>query len=156
MSTRWDPFRSINKELSSLHREVDDLFRKTFGFGTESKGNGMSPTVNTYLKENTFCIEAELPGVSKRDLEVSVDGDMLTLRGERKENKEIREEEYILRESQFGTFLRRLPLPEGADTEQIDASFERGVLKISMPLEKKTTRGRKVEIKDSEDETKVH
>ena len=155
MSTRWDPFRSINKELSSLHREVDDLFRRTFGFGSE-KGSGMSPTVNTYLKGNTFCVEAELPGVSKDDLEVSVDGDILTLSGERKESREIKEDEYILRESQFGSFLRRLPLPEGVNTEQIDASFERGILKISMPLEKKTTSGRKVEIKDPEEEKKVH
>lgn len=156
LPTRWDPFRSINKELSSLHREMDDLFRRTFGTTMEAKGGVISPTINTYAKGNMFCVEAEIPGVEKGDLDVSVDGDVLTLRGERKESKEVKEEDYIVRESQFGSFVRRLTLPEGVNTDQIHASYDNGILKISMPVEKKLSTGRKVQIEGPAEGKKVH
>ena len=155
LPARWDPFRSINKELSSLHREMDDLFRRTFGQTMETKGV-MSPAINTYSKGNTFCVEAEIPGVKVEDLDVSVDGDILTLRGERKESKEVKEEDYMVRESQFGSFIRRLTLPEGVNTDQIHASFDNGLLKISMPVEKKLSTGRKVQIEGPTEGKQVH
>lgn len=156
LPARWDPFRNINRELSSLHREMDDLFQRTFGTTLEAKGGVISPTVNTYVKGNTFCVEAEIPGVEKGDLDVSVDGNMLILQGERKEGKEVKEEDYILRESQFGSFVRRLTLPEGANPEQIHAFYENGILKISMPLEKKLSSGRKVQIEGPAEGKQVH
>lgn len=155
LPARLDPFRSINKELSSLHREMDDLFRRTFGQPTEARGV-MSPTINTYAKGNTFCVEADIPGVKKEDLDVSVDGDVLTLRGERKESKEVKEEDYIVRESQFGSFIRRLTLPEGVNIDQIHASYDDGILKISMPMEKKLSAGRKVQIEWPKEGKKLH
>jgi HSP20 family protein len=137
---------------------MDDLFRRTFGqFGQVAETKGvMSPTINTYSKGNTFCVEAEIPGVEKGDLDVSVDGDILTLRGERKESREVKEEEYIVRESQFGSFVRRLTLPEGVNADQIHASYDNGILKISMPVEKKLSTGRKVRIEGPEEGKKVH
>jgi len=155
LPARWDPFRSINKELSSLHREMDDLFRRTFGQTMETKGV-VSPAINTYSKGNTFCVEVEIPGVKMEDLDVSVDGDILTLRGERKESKEVKDEDYMVRESQFGTFIRRMTLPEGVNTDQIHASFDNGILKISMPVEKKLSTGRKVRIEGPTEGKQVH
>jgi len=157
LPARWDPFRSINRELSSLHREMDDLFRRTFGAAAETRGGSViNPMINTYAKGDTFCVEAEIPGVEKENLDVSVDGNILTVQGERKESKEVKEEEYFVRESQAGSFVRRLSLPEGVNTDQVHASYENGILKISMPLEKKLSSGRKVQIEGSTEGKKVH
>ena len=114
LPTRWDPFRSLSKDLSSMHQEMDELFRRTFGFGEETparEGFSMAPVINSYTKDKMFCVEAELPGVDKDDLDVNIEGDMLTLRGERKANKETKEEDYYIRESRYGSFMRKLSVP---------------------------------------------
>ena len=150
---RWDPF----KDLSTLHREMDDLFRRTFGsFGLGREpaveaGALLTPAVNTFTKEGIFHIQAEIPGVSKDDLDVSVDGNVLTLKGDRKTDKETKEKDYYLRESQYGSFLRRLTLPEGVNTEKIHAAYRDGVLEITMPMAKKLPTGRKVMIEGHEE-----
>jgi HSP20 family protein len=144
---RWDPFI---KDLSRFHRDIDDTFRRSFGLSWGDEDAVFTPSVNTYTKENQFCIEAEIPGVDKEDLDVSVEGDALILRGERKMSKETEEENYFIRESRYGSFLRRLPLPEGADSEKVEASYENGVLKITMPIEQKAITGRKIEIQAPE------
>jgi HSP20 family protein len=147
LPTRWDPFRSLTKELGTLHHEMDDLFRRTFGLTKETPGEAnfyMAPAINTYTKGEKYFVEAELPGVSMDDLDVSIDGGILTLRGERKADKETKEDDYFIRESHYGSFIRRLSLPEGINVDQVHAKFEDGVLRISMPIEKKLATGRKV------------
>jgi HSP20 family protein len=148
---RWDPFR----ELSTFRRDIDDLFRRSFGISGGEAGEVFSPIMNAYVKGNEYCIEAEIPGVDKKDLDVSVEGNVLTLRGERKMSKETKEEDYYLKESQYGSFLRRLTLPEEVNTENIHASYDSGVLKITMPIEKKAIAGRKVEIEGAEERGKL-
>jgi HSP20 family protein len=161
LPTRFDPFRGLSKELSTLHREMDDLFRRTFGLTGESlpaETEGfVSPMVNSYVKDNVYHVEAEIPGVDKKDLDVSVEGKMLTLRGERKFSKEVKEVDYLVRESQYGSFIRRLTLPEGVNTEKIHASYENGILEITMPMEKRIS-GRKILIEGREEKKggKVH
>jgi HSP20 family protein len=159
---RWDPLRSLTKDLGSMHREMDELFRRTLGWTTEAPGESgyqLAPAVNTYTKGNTYFVEAELPGVSKADLDVSIDGNVLTLRGERKAETETKEEDYFIHESQYGSFIRRLALPEGVDCDRIRANFEDGLLRVSMPIEKKIAAGRKVQIEGAESgrkEKRVH
>ena len=85
----FDPIRN----LSTFQREVDDLFRRSFGLSRGEEGVVFSPIVNAYTKGNKFCIEAEIPGVDQKDLDVSVEGDMLVLRGERKVSRETKEED---------------------------------------------------------------
>lgn len=148
---RWDPFR----ELSAFHRDIDSLFRRSFGPWRGEEDVVFSPTVNAYVRGNEYCVEAEIPGVDKKDLDVSVEGDVLTLRGERKLSRETREEDYFLRESQYGSFLRRLTLPEGVDTEKVNASYENGILKISMPIEQKAITGRHIEIQAPEEKASM-
>lgn len=145
---RWDPV----KELTNLRKEMDDLFRRTLGSSSleESSalegGRWMVPTVDTFIKGETFHVKAELPGVSKDDIDVSVDGNIVTLKGERKEEHETKDKDYHLRESRSGSFIRRLTLPEGAKTDDIHASYDNGVLEITVPLDKKTISGRKIMI----------
>lgn len=149
---RWDPI----KEITSLRREMDDLFRRSLGFsGLEDEtalegGQWMVPAVDTFMEGDTFNIKAELPGVSKDDIDVSVEGNILTLKGERKEEKETKEKDYRLQETRYGSFLRRFTLPEGANTDDIHASYDNGILKISLPLDKKAISGKKVMIEGPE------
>lgn len=147
LPVRWDPIR----EMSTIRHEMDNLFRRTFGLPRGEEGV-LSPMVNTYVKGDTYCVEAEIPGVDKKDLDVRVDGNMLTIRGERKMSRETKEEEYLLKESEYGSFLRRLTLPEGVSAENVHASYDNGILKITMPMEKKAIVGRKVEIESTEKE----
>lgn len=158
---RWDPFR----ELNTLQKEMDDLFRRSFGRlghegGREREDRQwLAPLVDTFVKGKNFHVKAELPGVSKDDIEVSVEGNILTLKGERKEDKESKEKDYFLRESSYGSFVRKLTLPEGAKTDDVRASFENGVLEITVPFDKKAIAGRKVMIEGSapsEKEKKTH
>jgi HSP20 family protein len=155
---RWDPFR----DLGTLHREIDDLFRRTFGSMAETEGEAtqmMSPKVNTFIKDNVFHVEAELPGLNREDLDVSIDGNVLTLHGERKESKERKDQDYLMRESRFGSFMRRLTLPEGVDTDKVRAGYDNGILTVTMPVTKKLAGGRKVLIEGGTgkpSEKKVH
>ena len=145
LPTRWDPLR----ELGTFHRHIDDLFRRSFGRGEES--TIFSPTVNAYVQGDKYCIEAEIPGVDKKDLELNVEGNVLTLKGERKTSRETKEEDYYLKESQYGSFLRRLTLPEGANVDELRASYDKGVLKITMPIDQKAISGRRIEIEAPEE-----
>jgi len=140
---RWDPFR----DLSSLHKEIDSLFRRSFGALEEPEhGTGMmvSPRLNAFVKDKVYHVEVELPGISREDLDVHIDGNILTLSGERKRSKETKEQDFLIRESSYGSFLRRLTLPEGADAEKVQARFDNGVLMITMPMTEKSVTGRKV------------
>ncbi len=145
---RWDPFRDMGRELGTLHREIDDIFRRTFGGGEtalQETGAARTPLVNTFVRDNTLHVQAELPGIRKEDLDVSVEGNLLTIRGERKLTKETREEDFLVRESRYGSFLRKMTLPEGVNTEAVHASFDDGILEITMPM-KKMVGGKKVTI----------
>lgn len=143
---RWDPFKDLSRELGTLHHEMDELFRRTFGVNQEAPtepGVRFAPPVNTFIKDRVYCIQAEIPGAERKDLDVSIDGHTLTIRGERKQLRETKEQDYLLREWQYGTFLRRLTLPEGVNTDKVQATYNEGILEITMPMDTVAT-GRKV------------
>ena len=154
---RWDPFR----DFGSLQRELDSLLRETFGGALTEKGEAMttlSPAVNTFIKDDVFHLQAELPGVSKDDLDISIDENVLTIKGERKETKEKEERDYLVKESRYGSFVRRMTLPDGINSDKVHAVCEEGVLEITMPIEKKASTSRKVlvEGKEGKKERKIH
>ena len=154
---RWDPF----KDLGSLQRELDGLLRETFGGGLTEAGTAgttLSPVINTFTKDHVFHLQAELPGVAKDDLDISIEENMLTIKGERKETTEKEERDYMLKESRYGSFVRRMTLPEGVNTDKIHATCDDGILEITMPIEKKAVSSRKVlvEGKEGKKERKVH
>lgn len=141
----WDPGR----DLMTLQRELDDMVRKVFGTSQE-RGAALStitaPSINTYVKDNVFHLEAELPGVDTDKLDVRVDGHDLILRGERRETHKAEEADYLVRESRISTFERRLTLPETADAEKVHATYKDGLLEVSMPITAPVTGGRKIAI----------
>ncbi len=143
---KWDPF----EELSTLHREMDELFKRTFSGIAPSWFKGeWFPPVESYIREGRLHIKTDLPGVDPKDVDISVVGNQLTIKGERKCEKEEEKGEYLIRETSYGRFERTFTLPEGVDTEKIEASYRNGVLHVSMPAESKAL-PRKVEVKVEE------
>lgn len=151
---RWDPFR----ELSTMHRDVDELFRRTFGdfggFGHLVKEGSHYPLLETYTQDDRFYVKAYIPGVNPKKIDISVMGNRLTLKGESKEDKNIKEEDYVLREIRYGAFERSVTLPEGVNTEDLHAGFEEGMLTISAPI-KEEGKAKKIPIEVAKKEIKA-
>lgn len=154
----WGSSNDGKNPLSSLHREIDkafDEFNKNFGqmpfAALAQRAEGMmSPSVDVKETEKSIEISAELPGVSEKDVEVTVSDNMLTLRGEKKAEKKEEKENFHMIERSYGSFQRSIRLPFDAKAEDIDAQFKDGVLKvvIAKPPEI-ASRTQKVEIKSS-------
>jgi HSP20 family protein len=153
--TLWRPFH----ELERWRREMDREFGRHFGrpFHDIEPGEleaSYSPAIESYVKDGNLVIRADVPGVEPKDIELSVLGNVLIIKGERKQQNEVKKEEYIRRETSYGSFERRLTLPEGTDPERIKASFKNGVVEIMMPVSKELT-AKKIPLEaSSETETK--
>lgn len=146
---RFDPMR----ELSTLQREMDDLFKRMFGSTRNSSDVGLlaaSPVINSYIKDGVFHLEAELPGVDTDKLDVRVDDRDLVIRGERRATKKTEDVDYLLQESRFSTFERRMTLPAGADLEKAHATYHNGLLEVTMPVSSKQVSGRKIPVEGIE------
>jgi len=129
----WRPFR----ELEELGRRFEDIFGRPFlpavlrRLPVEEKG--WAPPIEVFEKEDKFVVKAELPGMKEEDIDVSVVGDTLTIKGERKAETEVKEEDYYCCERSYGSFFRSIALPSTVDAKKIEASFEDGVLEVSLP-----------------------
>jgi len=141
--------------LFSLQREVNRLFDDFFrGFdlrplrAAEERWGGFTPKMDLEETEKEYRITAELPGMEEKDVEVLLAGNTLTLKGEKKEEKEEKGKSFYHVERSYGTFQRTVPLPEGVDLKKIDAEFKNGVLTVKLPKTAEAkTKGRKVPIK---------
>jgi HSP20 family protein len=96
----------------------------------------ISPPIESYVKEGNLVVRADVPGLEAKDIEISVLHDLLTIKGERKVEKEVKEKDYLRREFSYGAFERRMSLPEGAAADKIQATFKNGVVEVSIPLPK--------------------
>jgi HSP20 family protein len=103
-----------------------------------------APTLDVYEEKDDVVVKAELPGLSKEDIEVNLTGSTLTIKGEKKKEEEVKEKDYYRRERSYGSFTRSLELPSEVKADQVSASFKNGVLEIRMP---KTEEAKKKEIK---------
>ena len=93
-----------------------------------------APPVDMYEHDNTLILKAEMPGLSKDDIHITVEGDMLTIRGERKKEEEIKEDAFFRSERVYGSFSRTISLPVSVDTENMRATYKDGVLGVEMPV----------------------
>jgi HSP20 family protein len=144
--TPWRPFR----ELERLSREFEERFPRFFGGHLLENGETeYLPALESYLKDGNLVVRADLPGIDPKEVEVTVLGNTLTIKGERKEKKEIKREDYIRREMSYGSFERRMTLPEGAQTDKIKAQFKNGVVEITMPIAKEVA-ARKITVEPEE------
>jgi HSP20 family protein len=130
--TRWDPF----SEMADLRREMDHIFGEFFGRTPSSMAATeamWSPLVDIHETKDSFLLMAELPGVKQEDVEVSVEGDTLTLKGERKREAEVKEDQYHRIERSYGRFERSILLPSVVDPNRVKATYRDGVLEVQLP-----------------------
>ena len=142
---RFDPMR----ELSSLQREMDDLFKRMFGSSREAGSVGAltaAPAINSYIKDGVFHLEAEMPGVDTDKLDVRMDDGNLVIRGERRLSQKKEDVDYLLQESSYSTFERRMTLPAGAEIEKAHATYQNGLLEVTVPITETKPSGRKIPI----------
>jgi HSP20 family protein len=129
---KWDPYRDI----VTLRDRMNRLFEEMSGPKSEDQdimAGAWAPSVDIYENENEVVLAAEIPGVDEKDVEIKIEDNNLTLRGERKFEKETKEENYHRIERSYGSFFRSFSLPSYIDQDRIEAEHENGVLKIRMP-----------------------
>jgi HSP20 family protein len=132
----WRPFG----ELSNLHRDIDDLFARFFG--EEEAGwarpfaMGTAPAVESFLRGDDLVVRADLPGVDPKNVELAVEGDRLTIKGERRKVDEQKRDNEFYREVRYGRFERNVALPAGVDPDTVRAEYGDGVLEITMKAPK--------------------
>ena len=141
--TKYEPFR----ELRGLHDEMNQLFS---GFGKGFDANefargAWAPSVDIFEDQEKLIVEAELPGMNREDFELSVENNVLTLKGERKFEKKDERDNYHRVERQYGSFVRQFTLPQTVTAEGATADFENGVLHVALP-KREETKARKIEI----------
>ncbi len=138
------PQGGAGNSMVQLHREVDRLFENAFrGFGlgplrsdffSPLTGEGLlKPRVDIGAADKEYSITVEVPGVSEKDVKVEISGNTMTIRGEKKQEKEEKDKNFYRVERSYGSFQRVLSLPEDADQEDVKATFNKGVLTIKMP-----------------------
>src|SRR6201988_2399552 len=130
--TRWEPFR----EFSTLQDRMNRLFRESYNDAGRDESlttSSFAPAVDVYEDEHKVALKIEVPGIDEKDIDVRVENNTLTVHGERKIEKEEKEENYRRVERQYGTFTRSFTLPSSVDTGQVNAHYDKGVLKISLP-----------------------
>ncbi len=122
-------------ELNRLRREIDRLFEEPFSFLAPSTSffEGWTPAVDIYEDQDKYTVKTELPGMKKEDIGVSLDGDTLTISGERKQEEEKQEGEGYRAERFFGRFQRSVTLPASVKADQVEAAYKDGVLTITVP-----------------------
>jgi len=130
---RWNPMRDVFGFGHRMNHLFDDVFRPVAREdGGLSMWNGY-PTVDIYDNDENIVITAELPGINKTDIVIDVKDRVLTLKGERSFDNEVKEEKYYCRERTFGKFQRAFRLPADVDPEKINADYKDGILKIDIP-----------------------
>lgn len=129
---RWEPF----SELMSLREAMDRLFEESFVRpGTRWLAPFEMPTValDMYETEDDVVVKATIPGVKPEDIDITITGDTLSIKGEAKEETEVKRENYIRQERRYGAFSRSVTLPSGVEMEKAEASFEHGILTLNIP-----------------------
>jgi HSP20 family protein len=139
---QWPPFENIRREIDRIfdrfHLGTWDLPFGRRAFDLEvpwprAAGMAIAPAVDVVEKDKEYEITAELPGLDEKNIELKLSNGVLTLKGEKKEEKEQRDKDYYMSERRYGSFLRSFQVPEGVDSAKIEASFSKGVLTVKLP-----------------------
>jgi HSP20 family protein len=132
--TRWEPFRELSTIQDRVNR-MNRLFRESYSpEGPEEAltTTTFAPPVDIYEDEHNIALKLEVPGIDEKDIDVSIEGNTLTVHGERKIEKEEKEENFRRIERQYGSFTRSFTLPSSVDTGHVSAHYDKGVLKINL------------------------
>ena len=130
---RWEPFRHMLTLQDRMNRMFDESYRGRSASDDWALGGTWAPAVDIYEHEGNIVLTAELPGVDPKDVDVRVENNVLTLRGERKWSDDVERESYHRVERAYGSFTRSFTLPSVVDTDKIKADFKDGMLKLVLP-----------------------
>lgn len=146
--TVWKPFRDLVPfDFEQMRREMDRLWDSFFERGIRRKheeGSTWLPALDVSETKNDLVVKAEVPGMDPKDIDISLSDGILTIKGEKKQEKEEKEEDYHLIERSYGAFTRSLQLPKGIQSDKIQATYKNGILKVVLP---KSEEAKKKEIK---------
>src|SRR6266702_2842311 len=128
--TRFEPFR----EFTTLQDRMNRLFRDSFGDTREEalSTSTFAPPVDVYEDEHNITLKIEVPGIDEKDIDVRIENNTLVVHGERKFEKEEKEENFRRVERQYGSFTRSFTLPNTVDTDQVQAQYDKGILKVQL------------------------
>ncbi len=144
----WNPFR----EMEHFRRDFDDLFDRFLGRGKRpgaKEAGGFEPAVECYVEGDKMVVRADLPGIDPKNVEITVIGDVLTIKGSREDRHEKKERNFVFKEVTYGSFERSVTLPAGVRAEDIKAAYKDGVLELTAPAPKELS-PRKVPIQVEE------
>jgi HSP20 family protein len=126
----WEPFTSLRRDMERLFED----FSRDFSWGPPTTaGTAVAPRIDVSETDSEIKIEAEMPGVEEKDVEVVLSNGRLTIKGEKKQEKEEKKKDYHVVERAYGSFARSIGLPFTADPEKVKASFTKGVLTVTVP-----------------------
>lgn len=141
------PWRE-RKELSQLRREMDNLFDRFFEgwpFRLGAREGEWAPSLDISETQKDLLVKVEVPGIDPKDIDISLHGDMLTIKGERKQEKEEKDENFHRIERSYGVFSRSIRLPVEVEGDKVKATYKNGVLKITLPKVKEAA-SKKIEV----------
>ena len=128
--TRWEPSRGVTTLQDQINRLFNDTFQRAEG---EASLSAWTPAVDIYETEHELVVKADLPDVDPQDLDIHVENNVLTIRGERKFENKVKEDNYLRIERAYGSFSRSFSLANSVNSEAIKADYQNGVLTLSIP-----------------------
>ena len=132
--TRWEPAREMITLREAMDRLFDDAFTRPFSLLREGGWSGVStPAIDMYQTDNEVVVKATIPGFKADQVQINLTGDVLTLKGEAKQEDERKDQSWHIREHRFGAFERSVALPTAVKTDKADAVFENGILTVTLP-----------------------
>ncbi len=154
MLTRWNPWRDI----FTLEQEMSDLTNRFFGSGwftplvRGTNGHTWTPAVDVFSRDGNLVIRAELPGIDpEKDVDITMQDGVLYIRGERRHEERTERDNYYRYESSYGSFQRAVPLPEDVKEDEIQASYQNGILEVVVPKAGELTSAKKIPISTGTD-----
>jgi HSP20 family protein len=129
---RWEPFSEVMTLRNAMDRLFEDSYVRPARVWAEVDGGSVLP-VDVYQTDQDVVVKASLPGFKPEEVDISITGDTLTIKGEHKEEEEVKEEEYLVKERRYGAFSRTMTLPVEIQSQKAEATFEDGVLKLTLP-----------------------
>ena len=151
---RWDdanPFEGLHRQMNELFDDFCEGFGSSplMGLrGPEERWATLSPSVEVADAGDVIQVVVELPGMSEREIDISLDRNMLTIKGEKKQEHEETKKDYYFSECSYGQFQRNVPLPDDVDESNVKATFKKGVLKVSLPkVEQAVAKSKRIDIR---------
>jgi HSP20 family protein len=134
---RWQPFTEIMSLRQAMDKLLEDSFVAPYQFSA-IPGAGLAVPINMYQTDREVVVKAALAGVKPEEIDVTITGDTLTIKGETKSDEEVKRENYLYKEHRYGAFHRSVTIPDGLKADKAEAVFDQGVLTLTIPKSEKT------------------